>query len=43
MSWLYDKTYVRNKSLWFDLKIIFSSFAILFVGKSKVKTWIHKR
>ncbi len=43
VSWLYDKTYVRKKSIWLDLKIIFSSFAVLFVGKKKVKKWVNKR
>lgn len=43
MSWFYDQTYVRNRSLWLDLKIVFSSFAILFLGKSRIKNWIHKK
>jgi lipopolysaccharide/colanic/teichoic acid biosynthesis glycosyltransferase len=43
VSWLYDQTYIKRHSFWMDLKIMFSSFAILFVGKEKVKNWVNKR
>jgi len=33
MSWLLDKKYIQCNSILLDLKILFSSFAILFLGK----------
>jgi len=41
MSWFLDKKYVQCNNFLLDFKIIFSSFAILFVGKIKVKKWLH--
>ncbi len=41
MSWFYDKTYILKHNFILDLKIIFSCLAIPFVGKRRVKAWIH--
>lgn len=41
MSWFLDQKYVDCQSFFLDLKILFSSVAVLFVGKKKAIQWIH--
>lgn len=41
MSWFLDKKYVQCNSILLDLKIIISSFAVLFLGKKRVIKWMH--
>lgn len=43
MSWFYDKVYILKMSPMLDLKILCSAIAIPFVGKDKVKHWIHAK
>lgn len=41
MSWFLDQKYIHCQSILLDLKIAFSSVAVLFVGKKKAVQWIH--
>lgn len=41
MSWFYDSLYLKNQSLFLDLKIIIAAALIPLVGKQRVKKWIH--
>lgn len=42
VSWECDQLYIRNRSMGLDLKLIFQSMLVPFVGKSAVKQFIHK-
>lgn len=41
MSWFLDQKYIRCQSILLDLKIVFSSVAVIFVGKKKAVQWMH--
>lgn len=41
MSWFLDQKYIKCQSIFLDLRIIFSSAAVLFVGKKKAVQWMH--
>jgi len=41
MSWFLDKKYIQCNSILLDLKILFSSFAVIFLGKKQVIKWMH--
>lgn len=41
MSWFLDQKYIHCQSILLDLKIVFSSVAVLFVGKKKAVQWMH--
>jgi lipopolysaccharide/colanic/teichoic acid biosynthesis glycosyltransferase len=41
MSWFLDKKYIHCQNILLDLKIVFSSIAVLFVGKKKAVQWMH--
>ena len=41
MSWFLDKKYIQCNSILLDFKILFSSFAVLFLGKKQVIKWMH--
>lgn len=43
MSWFLDLYYIKNNNLVLDAKVFCSSILIPFVGKAKVKQWMHKR
>lgn len=43
MSWMFDRSYIENRSFGLDMKILFSSMAVPFVGKDKVKNWIYPK
>ncbi len=43
MSWLYDRSYARDRSLWMDIKILVASAIIVIVGKRHVQQWVHRR
>lgn len=43
MSWLYDRSYVRDRSLWLDIRILAASGLIVFVGKRHIQRWLHRR
>lgn len=43
MSWYLDKYYIQEQSMLLDMKILFSSILIPFVGKSQMKKWMHNR
>ncbi len=43
MSWLYDRSYVRYRSMWLDIKILTASAMIMVVGKERVQRWVHRR
>lgn len=42
MSWFLDSKYIECQNFWLNLKIIFYSFFILFVGKKRVISLIRK-
>lgn len=41
MSWFLDQKYIACQTIGLDLKILFSSVAVLFLGKRKVIQWMH--
>jgi len=41
MSWFYDRYYCENQSLLLDFRILVAALFVPFVGKQKVKNWIH--
>ncbi len=41
LTWYYDKYYIEHASLCIDFRIFLLSLAVPFVGKSRVKRWIH--
>ncbi len=43
MSWLYDRTYACNHSLWMDVKIVAASAMIMIVGKQTVQRWVQRK
>jgi lipopolysaccharide/colanic/teichoic acid biosynthesis glycosyltransferase len=43
MSWFLDLYYIKNNDLILDAKVFCSSLLIPFVGKAKVKEWMHKK
>ena len=42
MSWLFDKTYIRNYRFGLDIKILFLSVAVVFFGKNYAKKLLKK-
>ncbi|MEO9533844.1 MAG: sugar transferase [Crocinitomicaceae bacterium] len=43
MSWFLDRYYIKHNNLLLDGRIFCSSLLIPFVGKAKVKSWMHKK
>jgi lipopolysaccharide/colanic/teichoic acid biosynthesis glycosyltransferase len=43
MSWFLDLHYIKHQSLYLDAQVMMSSMLIPFLGKDKVKKWMHKR
>ncbi len=43
ISYFYDQYYAKNKRLKLDMKILFASILIIFVGKESVKKRINKK
>ena len=43
MSWHLDLYYIKHQTLYLDAQVIMSAVLIPFVGKEKVKKWMHKR
>lgn len=41
-SWMCDRVYLAQASLWLDLKIILTSLLMLLLGKRRVRTWIRQ-
>jgi lipopolysaccharide/colanic/teichoic acid biosynthesis glycosyltransferase len=42
-SWLFDKTYLKQRSLIMDLQIVGWSFLMNLIGKYRVRAWLHRR
>ena len=42
MSWFLDLFYIRNRTIFLDIKIISCASIIPLVGKKKVINWFHK-
>lgn len=43
MSWFLDKKYVQCQTIFLDFRILFSSFAVIFVGKKRAISWFHSK
>lgn len=43
MSWFLDRYYIDKRNFVLDMKILTSSMLIPFVGKGRMKKWMHNR